>query len=998
MTENWYLVLELEFDPHPVNDETVINNRIEEKRKFWSSKANDFNRGAEYRKYSQMLPDIKKDMTGEANIRAELIKDACEKTYGPIDKTLKMIKKTEIPQDTIDKIAAKQKVDVEVVKRRAAALGIKIGASQSSDYQATYDKYYKTKPQNADKFIGMNALLKSFTVSNLYEFLYAGTSIRNPQNLPSDALKQRAKEKKAKEYYKNDSVSGSGSKLCGQCDECFKDDAAKQIYDKYLEYNKRKTILDEVKNSYDLVGELTQEAYSDFVGRLTEIFKNRKDAESLLVAFCKIEKIPAAASGSGAAAADPQSKVCRCGCINDVSGGRKVCQACGLELQLKCPQCGTLNDANINVCKCGFRFENIDKANSLCELAADALDSMDFQVADAHLTDADKYWPGSERVTELKSRLKELRDRVGTAVDDMRKACRDKQYYEAKRQLDSVKKFAPGYSEPVLEEEINHAIDMAEQLKQKAQAAKKEADIIEACTKAYEACHDCPGVKEILSKYPPAAPSNFVIAADPAAKVNILTWTKSTTSGLLYYSVVRKEGAIPISVQDGFLVGRVSMCSLNDRVLKPGVPYFYAVFAERAGVFSDALTYKDAVSNLFEIAAVKIAAGDGLLQFTWEPVADNARIEIERTDPAGKKIRLTCNSRNNFVDKDLENDKEYQYQIFLTYALGAKKVSTAGVSLSGIPTRPPLPIEKLIVKPVQANEFQIEWENPEGNDVQFFYSTRKPELLCGDLVPISQLETSMNVLVVNKTSKTAGSFQYEGEELIYIIAVVVKSGSAVIGTIARASKGGSVKINQVSLVNGKIMITLDLPKDCTGFVVLYRHDQFPHDISDVETIRKYIPIKQFHYDGGLVIDSNEPENYFFSVFAEFKRDGESDYGMGTDALFSNMGKETIIYTINLNKKLFGGGTVTLSFESQNKKFLLPDIDIISAQDRAPMFKKTGRLFYQIPAQEATGSVQVSIPLEKGLARETYIKPFLKDESLSGRYVLKIKVQSDHKIS
>ena len=131
MTENWYIVLGLEFDPNPINDETVIADKIEEKRKFWSGKANDFNHGAEYRKYSQMLPEIKKDMIGDANIRAELIRDACEKTYGPIDRTLKMIRKTEIPQDTIDKIAAKQKVNVEVVKRRAAALGIKIGASTS---------------------------------------------------------------------------------------------------------------------------------------------------------------------------------------------------------------------------------------------------------------------------------------------------------------------------------------------------------------------------------------------------------------------------------------------------------------------------------------------------------------------------------------------------------------------------------------------------------------------------------------------------------------------------------------------------------------------------------------------------------------------------------------------------------------------------------------------------------------------------------------------------
>ncbi len=998
MTENWYIILELEFDPNPVHDEKVIADRIEERRKFWSSKANDFNRGAEYRKYSQMLPNIKKDMIGEANIRDELIKDACEKVYGPIDKTLKMIKKVEIPQDTIDKIALKQKVDVEIVKRRADALGIKIVAAKDEDYQAIYDKYYKTKPQNADKFNTMNALLKSFNVTNLYEFLYTGTSIKNPQNLPCDTLIQRSKEKKTKEFYKNDSVSGSGSKLCGQCDECFKDDLSKQIYDKYLEFNNRKAILDDVKNSYDLVGELTKENYFDFVGQLTEIFKNRKAAEELLLAFCKIEKIPVPLSETDMNKTNLNTKVCRCGCINDVSDGRKVCKVCGLDLEIKCPNCGTVNDGNINVCKCGFQLDNISKAMSLCELASDALESMDFVLASAHITDAGRYWPGSNRVLELRTRLKELESRVGEAVNLMRTACSEKRYYEARKQLESIKRFAPSYSESDLESEIADAIDRAEKYKSFAQSSKNESDIVDACTSAYEICHDCPGLKGIISKYPPEVPSDLVISTDSVAKVNVLTWKKSSTSGLIYYSVVRKEGAIPINVEDGYLVGRVSMCSIHDRNIKPGVQYFYSVFAERAGVFSSELTCKSAIINLFELSNIKVVSGDGIIQLTWEPISENASVEIERTEPSGKKSKLVCNNRNGFMDKDLLNDCEYQYRVFLIYTIGAQKLSTKGMTVYGTPTKPPLPIEKLIVKPTQGNEFQIEWENPENGEVQFFYSSKKPMWISGDLISLSDVETVMNGLVVKRISSTQGTFQYSGEELIYILAVVAKSGSVVIGTIARASKGGTVKLNKVSVVNGKIMITSDVPKYCTGFVVLYRHDQFPSDISDVNTIRKYIPLKQYHHDGGLIIDSNEPKNYYFSVFAEFKRDGMSDYSISTDYLFSNLEKQTIIYNIHVSKKWFGGRTVHITFESDNKKYRLPDIDIISAQDRAPMFKKTGKLFYQIPSQEVNGTVKISIPLEKGIESGTYMKPFLKDETMSEQYVLKIKLGSDYKIS
>ena len=282
--------------------------------------------------------------------------------------------------------------------------------------------------------------------------------------------------------------------------------------------------------------------------------------------------------------------------------------------------------------------------------------------------------------------------------------------------------------------------------------------------------------------------------------------------------------------------------------------------------------------------------------------------------------------------------------------------------------------------------------------MQFFYAKKKPEYLSGDLLPLSTLESGMNALLLKKTSESSGIFRYDGEEPIYILAANVKSASAVIGKILRVNKGGSVKIHGANSVNGKIMFNLDLPKGLTGFVVLFRHDRFPEDLSDTGTVRKYIPLKQYQYDGGLLIDSNEAKEYYFSIFAEFRRDGEADYSGGTDYYFSNVAKKTILYSISISKKLFGGGNINFSFETESNPFTLPDIDVMSAQGRAPMFKKSGTLFCQIASQEVVGSVNVSIPLPKGLARDTYLKPFLRDEGLAGKYVLKIKPGSDHQIS
>lgn len=229
----------------------------------------------------------------------------------------------------------------------------------NTDFQSVYDKYYKIKPQNTATYDGMCQMLIAFGVDNLYDFLYANATVKNANHLPCNTLRLRAEEKKKKEFYKTDNISGTGNKLCAYCDIVFKDDTSKEAYDKYLEYIKRKSILDDAKSIAEISGKLTTEQGDEIIGQLTQIFRDRKIAEDLFVAFCRVEGI--SYNNESTSEISHNIKICRCGCLNDVSDGRKVCSNCGLELVIKCPECGAENDANIRVCKCGFKFANIDK-------------------------------------------------------------------------------------------------------------------------------------------------------------------------------------------------------------------------------------------------------------------------------------------------------------------------------------------------------------------------------------------------------------------------------------------------------------------------------------------------------------------------------------------------------------------------------------------------------------------------------------------------------------
>lgn len=808
-------------------------------------------------------------MIGAANIRKQLAADACTIVYGPVDKLLKTIgRKGNITADEGDKLSKKLKISVDVVKKRAAKLGIKWDASGGSkDYQATYDKYYKTKPQNASSFDGMKQMLSSFNVDNLYDFLYVNTTVKNANRLPCETLRQRAAEKKKTEFYKNDSVSGTGSKLCGQCELAFKDESSKDVYDKYLEYTKRKAILDDAKSIADISGELSAEQADEFIGQLTQIFRDRKLSEEVLTAFCKIEKISYNASGSETHNAN--IKVCRCGCINDVSDGRKVCSNCGLELEIKCPKCGTTNDANIKVCKCGFKFENIDRALALCEQAEHAIDALDFTVAKAHLSDATRYWPNSSKVQALKDRLAEFEQRVGKEVAKMRDAIKEKRFCEARSQYTSIQKLFSGYSDATIEQEISQSITKAQALFNQAKVAKVEKDILELCAQAYELCSDLPGVKELMPA--PSAVTGMFVNVNGNMKTNTVSWT-ATNDKSIKYIVVRSTNGWIQHIADGETIFRGSANSYSDKAIEPGVTYYYNVFAERAGVFSQGAK-GEAVVNLFELSNVSITAADASLNITWDSLPANATAEIYEVASNGNKKLVATSSSDCYLVSGLTNGTTYSYQVLLSYIVNGKKEVTKGIVKSGVPDCPPEPIDTLRVKPTQDDSFEAIWFQDNANDVRLFCSAQKPKYNLGDIVSLLNLEQEMRPLQQRplssqtnqslKPNEKGASFQYNGTELLYIVAVVVKSGSAVFGSLARASKGETVNIKAIRPVNGQINIYIDAPTTATGFVVLYRFDQFSSDLGDVKTIRKYIPLKQYQLNSAIVLDTLEPKNTTF---------------------------------------------------------------------------------------------------------------------------------------
>lgn len=323
MTDNWYLILGLDFDK-PDEDEKVIADRIAEQKKIWSRKAReDAFKGSQYKKLLESIPHIKRDMIGADNRRKQLAEEACNEIYSPVDEYLKGVEKNgEITEDEGKRIAEKiaeeiperkakyipgnrdykkaaEKLDVanaiDIVKKRADKLGIKWNASASLEhYQVIYDKYYKSELQNASVFDEVKEKLERFfDVDNLYDFLCAelDAPVNSPSSLPCEELRKRASEKRSK-FNKHDEDSITGSRLCSQCEKIFQDESSKKVYDQYLEYTNCRVILDNVKKIAGVsLGSLPAEKGYGYIDQLTQIFKDSKLAEEVFIAFCKVENI-----------------------------------------------------------------------------------------------------------------------------------------------------------------------------------------------------------------------------------------------------------------------------------------------------------------------------------------------------------------------------------------------------------------------------------------------------------------------------------------------------------------------------------------------------------------------------------------------------------------------------------------------------------------------------------------------------------------------------------
>jgi len=232
---------------------------------------------------------------------------------------------------------------------------------------------------------------------------------------------------------------------------------------------------------------------------------------------------------------------------------------------------------------------------------------------------------------EVATVLADAERRVGEAAA----AAADRRWVAAAAELDDLARTAADVV-PDLDERRSRARDEVVRAGERfaAALAGPDAGREAALREVLAACRDHDGARRALEELavtPPDPPAWVNAARDLRGDVVVL-WAPSTVLGVTYrVRRMRPDGTWQV-------VGRVTDSSIEDGGAPPGVEApVYAVSAIHAGRTSPETRSDSAAATLGPAApagVLAVRAGDGTVDVTWTPVADDVEYRVRRLDGA----------------------------------------------------------------------------------------------------------------------------------------------------------------------------------------------------------------------------------------------------------------------------------------------------------------------------------------------------------------------------
>ncbi len=981
--DNYYLLLDLSLSP-PENDSGWIDTAIRKKQAEWSQMRNHPTKGRKAQLYLGMLADIKKVMADDT-LRSEEAKDAkrisaaAEKEkYKQLDEAIGILSsKGSISEEEIANLAKRYKgISTTEIKKR-----VKVPITRPQP--APRDRAKPLDPTTTKKIVNALEVVKK---ASLYDFLEV--SHVSSLNCLNNTTQQKINELRSQSV--KDAVNTASGELTGHCINIFKTDAKRKAYDVTLQ-NKR---LEQLGKAIETVGAankaISKEYFNQLIKTAVSQGISQVEADEYIRDYCLRKKKGALEDPEPPSIADMQP--CgTCGVINPVKA--KVCESCGMPLEISCPKCGKTSKSTAKACsQCGFFLGDMPNAVRLIRNAQLALANQDFDQAANFFRNAELYWPGHPEISDGKRTIATHKDSIAKTVSSLLAAVKAKRFFKAHRTLAQLRQVAPNHTELSQERMIERQIQAAEAWFRKGSQMTSADDRLDAFTKAIAECKDYQDAINGLARTPPPPPTSLKAKADIRAVT--LNWPSSKARGELKYRVIRKSGGRPNNPDDGTLLTETSQTFVDDQSATPGQSIYYAVYTVRGQILSRTGAVAGPVMRTAEPTGINALGGDKCINLTWKAPEQSAEVLVWlKPNSVPRKNENARSVRDVRMDgatiQALKNDQTYGLRISAVF-IGpqGERLVSPGVTLQATPTKPPDPINDLKIKR-QGKTLTLTWKPLREGSAVLIRSPRPIPMMAGAIIAPNEITTLGEQIPVTGNGQTQWRSAIQG--ILYVVPVTVKGSLAIVGKGCSVTAIDDVSNLSAEINNNCIYVEWQWPTGAQQGLVTYGHDTYPLSNNDRNATKIKVSKNGYERESAFIIKKPAQKEYYFTIFIQGGPEGQPVFSSGKRCYAINSEIHDLFYEIKISRSLFSkpkSAQLVMRAKAMNQ---LPSLQLVKKSGQLPTCATDGTTILNIQANSAStpqipGAAIFDISIND-FGSKAYAKLFFKHPQDAIRYRL-----------
>lgn len=594
------------------------------------------------------------------------------------------------------------------------------------------------------------------------------------------------------------------------------------------------------------------------------------------------------------------------------------CQACGSPLFVKCrnSKCGSLIPAIADICpECGFNLVEAKFFDRYCALAKNAIDSIDLEEARKQLALARGARPDDPQLKVLDAEITKMIQMYEAPLQAIRDLMNQHRYVQADSQLAAFCSRHPGIKVDDIKSDIDKMLYSVDRMFSQIDS---QADKCGVCFDILDKVCDYTKAKDYIKDKKPKQVLDLRAVVSTKSNQISIQWT-GTGEREVSYCVVRKENTRPQSINDGTMVLKKQLVTQYvDSNITAGVVYYYAVFSQRIGTYSEPICTGPTVlyQELDEKLVVK-SADNGKCIMSWQLPRNCIGIRVLRSEngnvnlsPEQSTLVVADRVTNGYEDKNVRNGVRYEYRLQCVYSVGDGVKYSEGITFSLAPDSKPQQATLVSATVKSENAVQITWtvEKAEADALLDVYDVRADvNTTEGTTYHVAELaKVGTKIATISDIMSGTAEIRVTQKKGYRITVVIVKGEYAVISNCISFSNYGKIEIDKskTKITGGNLVIQLndDFQQNLANIryaVATKNHDAETAPWCKIEDAPNMTQVSVSAYitDGMIRIGKVPEKELYISVIGEYIVGQDIYYSEPAKLRLSNRPKSVIRYKI-----------------------------------------------------------------------------------------------------